>query len=294
MKLTAEPVDALRTSGAERSRDVVQRVCQAVSRRPEVSWSSARLAAVSGTSSVQLQRAFRAVLGISPRDFITAAKRQRFLDTLKKRPNVTDAIYESGYGSPSRVYEAIRLPGMTPATYGRGGTGAHVRWMTCDSPIGRIMVASTERGLCFVQIGQADRDLLSLLRQEFPLANVDARPCASLAPLIAAARAVADVTPLPADLPVDIRGTAFQWRVWRALTRIPRGETRSYSEVAAAIGQPSAVRAVARACATNPLSLVVPCHRVVGGKGTLTGYRWGLGVKQTLLEREAGPKRSRA
>src|SRR5581483_8974827 len=201
----------------------------------------------------QVQRAFRAVLGMSPRDFITASKRRRFLDTLKQRPNVTDAIYESGYGSPSRVYDAIRLPGMTPATYGRGGHGARIRWHASDSPIGRIMVAATARGLCFVQVGTRDEELLRLLAHEFPLATIDAAPSTALRPLAAAARAVAESKPLPPDLPVDIRGTAFQWRVWRALTRIPRGETRSYAQLAHSIGRPSAVRAVARACATNPL-----------------------------------------
>jgi AraC family transcriptional regulator of adaptative response/methylated-DNA-[protein]-cysteine methyltransferase len=265
---------------------VVAKACQAVSSRPEAPWSSTRLAREAGATPVQLQRAFRAVLGMSPRDFITASKRQRFLAELRKQPRVTDAIYESGYGSPSRVYEAIRLPGMTPATYGRGGKGARIDWATRDSAIGRIMVAATERGLCFVQIGKTDRALQSMLRQEFPLAEIADRPAASLTRLVEAARAVADARTPVQDLPVDIRGTAFQWRVWRALTRIPRGATRSYSQLAREIGRPSAVRAVARACATNPLALVVPCHRVVGADGSLTGYRWGLDVKRALLEKE--------
>jgi AraC family transcriptional regulator of adaptative response/methylated-DNA-[protein]-cysteine methyltransferase len=270
---------------------VVQRACEAVTRRPEGRWSSARLASAAGASPVQLQRAFRAVLGMSPRDFITASKRRQFLATLRKRVNVTDAIYASGYGSPSRVYDAIRLPGMTPASYGRGGKGAHIRWATTDSRLGRIMVASTDRGLCFVQVGTGDHELAAMLREEFPLAEIDLRPSPSLATLVLAARAVADAKPLPPDLPVDIRGTAFQWRVWRALTRIPRGRTLSYSEVARVIGQPSAIRAVARACATNPLALVVPCHRVVGRDGSLTGYRWGVAVKKTLLDTERAGRR---
>jgi AraC family transcriptional regulator of adaptative response/methylated-DNA-[protein]-cysteine methyltransferase len=265
---------------------VVERACQAVSRRPEGPWTSIQLATLAGATPVQLQRAFREVLGISPRDFITASKRRRFLNALKTQTNVTDAIYDSGYGSPSRVYEAIRLPGMTPATYGRGGEGARIRWTSSDSPVGQILVAATGRGLCFVQVGRTDKALLAMLKEEFPLAAIDEHPSPDLAPLAAAARSVAEVKPLPAELPVDIRGTAFQWRVWRALTRIPRGETRSYSAVARAIGRPSAVRAVARACATNPLALVVPCHRVVGADGSLTGYRWGVDVKKKLLEGE--------
>jgi AraC family transcriptional regulator, regulatory protein of adaptative response / methylated-DNA-[protein]-cysteine methyltransferase len=278
------------TLTASSREDVVSRVCAAVTKRPSAPWTSARLATVAGASPVQVQRAFRAVLGMSPRDFVTASKRRGFLATLKKPVSVTDAIYESGYGSPSRAYDAIRLPGMTPATYGRGGAGARIQWAIAGSPIGRIMVAATGRGLCFVQVGQRDGELLSMLKHEFPLADIDAMRSPSLEPLMAAARAVAETRPLPAQLPVDIRGTAFQWRVWRALTRIPRGSTRSYSDVAKAIGAPTAVRAVARACATNPIALVVPCHRVVGRDGSLTGYRWGMEIKQALLEREGRAK----
>lgn len=264
----------------------VTRVCEAVLARPGAAWTSARLAQVSGASAVQLQRAFRAVLGLSPRDYVVACRRRRFLQTVKRGGRVTDAIYEAGFGSPSRVYEAIRLPGMTPATYGRGGQGAHIRWTSAASPIGRVMVAATDRGLCFVQIGGADRELHALLREEFPLADIEARRSRSLASWIDAALAVASARPPRPDLPVDIRGTAFQWRVWRALTRIPRGETRSYADVALAIGQPTASRAVARACAANPIALVVPCHRVVRRDGDPGGYRWGTGVKAALLTRE--------
>jgi AraC family transcriptional regulator of adaptative response/methylated-DNA-[protein]-cysteine methyltransferase len=264
----------------------VRRACDAVARRPDAPWTSDRVARAGGTSVVQLQRAFRGVLGLSPRDYVAACRHRRFLDTLRNGHSVTEAIYEAGYGSPSRVYGGIHLPGMTPATYGRGGQGAIIHWTTAASPIGRIMVAATERGLCFVQVGANDRDLVARLRKEFPLAGIDARASSTLGPLLEAARAVAGAAPLPRELPLDIRGTAFQWRVWRALTRIPRGETRSYAAVAAAIGRPSAVRAVARACATNPIALVVPCHRVVSTNGDLSGYRWGRGVKQALLEAE--------
>lgn len=266
---------------------VVERACEAVVSQPGRPWSSRALASIAGATPVQLQRAFRAVLGMSPRDFITASRRRHFLRTLRRQPRVTDAIYESGYGSPSRVYDAIRLPGMTPATYGRGGQGARIRWSACASPIGRIMVAATDRGLCFVQVGATDESLLASLREEFPLADIEPSASRSLGPMVAAARAVGELKPLPAHLPVDIRGTAFQWRVWRALTRIPRGQTRSYAELARSLGQASAVRAVARACATNPLALVVPCHRVISADGSLRGYRWGVSVKKALLEKES-------
>jgi len=266
---------------------LVRRACAAVLSRPEMPWTSARLAKAGGTNPVQLQRAFRDVLGLSPRDYVVACKRKRFLETVKKGQRVTDAIYSAGFGSPSRVYDAIRLPGMTPATYGRGGKGAHIQWMMGDSPVGHVCVAATERGLCFVRIGDGGvTEMRGALETEFPLAEIDLKPSAKLKPMLEAAVAAASAKQIPVEFPIDIRGTAFQWRVWRALTRIPRGETRSYSDIARAIGRPSAVRAVARACATNPVALVVPCHRVVAKTGAAGGYRWGAGVKKTLLAKE--------
>ncbi|TAK13847.1 MAG: methylated-DNA--[protein]-cysteine S-methyltransferase [Acidobacteria bacterium] len=264
---------------------LVRRACAAVLSRPEAPWTSARLAKAGGTNPVQLQRAFRDILGLSPRDYIVACRRKRFLETVKTGQRVTDAIYSAGFGSPSRVYDAIRLPGMTPATYGRGGKGAHIRWMSGESPVGRVMVAATDRGLCFVQIGEED-EMRRALAKEFPLAEIDLNPSAALKPMLRAALAVASAKRMPAEFPIDIQGTAFQWRVWRALTKIPRGETRSYSDVARAIGRPSAVRAVARACATNPVALVVPCHRVVAKTGAAGGYRWGVSIKKKLLTEE--------
>lgn len=274
--------------GAVMSREqLVRRACAAVLSRPAVPWTSARLAKAGGTNPVQLQRAFRDVLGLSPRDYIVACRRKRFLETVKSGQRVTDAIYSAGFGSPSRVYDAIRLPGMTPATYGRGGKGAHIRWMSGDSPVGHVMVAATDRGLCFVQIGDDNfRAMRRALAKEFPQADIDLKPSTSLRSMLNAAVAVASAKQIPVEFPIDIRGTAFQWRVWRALTRIPRGETRSYSDVARAIGRPSAVRAVARACATNPVALVVPCHRVVAKTGATGGYRWGVTVKKKLLAEE--------
>jgi AraC family transcriptional regulator of adaptative response/methylated-DNA-[protein]-cysteine methyltransferase len=266
----------------------VRRACVAVLAAPDESWSSARLARTAGTSPVRLLRAFRDVLGLSPRDYVVACRRRRFLTTLRNGHRVTDAIYEAGFGSPSRVYDAIRLPGMTPATYGKGGRGAVIRWRTASTGIGRVMVAATDRGLCFVQIGANDRALLEELRREFPRAEILSRPASALKPWMDAAVAVSLAKPPAPDLPVDIRGTAFQWRVWRALTRIPRGETRTYADVATSIGRPRAVRAVARACATNPIPLVVPCHRVVPKSGGIGGYRWGSRVKARLLDAEAG------
>jgi AraC family transcriptional regulator, regulatory protein of adaptative response / methylated-DNA-[protein]-cysteine methyltransferase len=266
----------------------VRRVCEAVARWPDIAWTSAALARAGGTSTVQLQRAFRSTLGLSPRDYVAACRRRRFLARLKAGGRVTDAVYDSGYGSSSRAYDGIRLPGMTPATYGRGGRGAHLDWLVVPSGVGRILVAATARGLCFVEVGSTVDALVSRLRAEFPLAEVAGRPSPALRPLADAALAVVNQRPLPSSLPVDIRGTAFQWRVWKALTSIPRGETRSYADVARSIGASSSSRAVARACATNPLALVVPCHRVTPAAGGTGGYRWGVRVKRQLLDGEEG------
>jgi AraC family transcriptional regulator of adaptative response/methylated-DNA-[protein]-cysteine methyltransferase len=267
--------------------DRVSRACAAVRERPDVSWTTARIAKAGAASVVQMQRGFRDVLGLTPRDYVAACRRQRFLTELKANGRVTDAIYAAGYGSPSRVYGALELPGMTPATYSRGGLGATIRWATVATPIGRVLVGVTARGLCFVEVGDDIESLVTVLRREFPRAAIGARASADLHEYLAAAKAVAEAKPMPASVPLDIRGTAFQWRVWRALTKIPAGETRAYADVAASLGQPTATRAVARACATNPIALVVPCHRVVGRDGSATGYRWGTDVKRALLSRES-------
>jgi len=272
----------------EDSTNALTDVCRAVAGAPNARWTSHRLAQAGGISPERLQRAFRKALGLSPRDYVAACRRRTLLRALRSGQRTTDAIYAAGYGSPSRVYGGVQLPGMTPATYGKGGRGARIDWQAVRSRLGWILVAATPRGLCFVEMGPDRRTLLAALRDEFPAAVIAARPSRRLTALAAAARAAAEGGPASTHVPVDIRGTAFQWRVWRALTRVPRGETRSYAALAAAIGRPSAARAVARACATNPLALFVPCHRIVRGDGQLGGYRWGLEVKRRLLDDETG------
>lgn len=268
--------------------DALTRVCCAVGQRPQARWTSTRLAQTAGLSVSQMQRAFREGLGLAPRDYVAACRRRRLLQALRDGQRSTDAVYAAGYGSPSRVYGGFQLPGMTPATYGRGGRGARIDWLTTRSRLGLILVAATARGVCFVAIGSSRVALVRWLEAEFPAATIAARPSRRLASLARVARAAAAGAPIRADVPVDVRGTAFQWRVWRALTRIPRGQTRAYAELGATVGQPSAARAVARACATNPLTLLVPCHRIVRGTGHPGGYRWGIDVKRRLLANEAG------
>jgi AraC family transcriptional regulator of adaptative response/methylated-DNA-[protein]-cysteine methyltransferase len=207
--------------------------------------------------------------------------------SLREGRDVTSAIYEAGYGSPSRVYEASPTgKGMTPSSYRRGGAGMRIEYATVSSPIGRVLVAATENGVCAVKIGASNSTLASELEREYPAAEIQparrARPewVAAIANHLRGGEA-------PIDLPIDVQATAFQWKVWRALQRIPAGETRAYAEVARSIGKPKAVRAVARACATNPVALVVPCHRVVPSAGGTGGYRWGAERKKKLLAAEA-------
>ena len=252
----------------------------------------ADLARAVGLSPSHLQRAFRKRFGVSPAEYVQSLKLKSLKSALRSAPRVTDAIYDAGYGSGSRVYEKTgQLLGMTPATYRRGAVGVALRYTTLKIPLGRLLVAATERGICSVALGSDDAALVADLRTEFPkatLERVDAGRDDWLAAMVAKVEAELGGARADAALPpLDIRATAFQWRVWHALQRIPRGSTRSYSQIAAEIGAPRSARAVAKACGRNHLAVVVPCHRVIREDGSLGGYRWGIARKQTLLEREA-------
>ncbi|RPE79745.1 methylated-DNA--[protein]-cysteine S-methyltransferase [Vulcaniibacterium tengchongense] len=246
------------------------------------------LAVQVGLSASHLQRRFRARYGLSPAEYLAQRKLGALKGALREGRDVSAALYEAGYGSPSRVYEdgAARL-GMTPARYRAGGAGERIRWSLVDTALGTALVATTERGICAIELGGDAAALEAKLRAEFPratLERVDAGRDDYLAPRL---RAVAEaLAGKRAQVPVDLIGTAFQKKVWDALMRIPRGQTRSYAEIAREIGRPQATRAVARACAANRVAIVVPCHRVVRGDGSLGGYRWGLPLKQRVLESE--------
>lgn len=244
------------------------------------------LARVASMSPHHLQRRFKAIVGLSPREFQSAVRAGKLRTSLRDGRDVTTAIYEAGYGSPSRVYEASPTgKGMTPSTYRRGGAGMVIRYAIMPSALGEVLVAATEHGVCAVKLGDSARGLERELRREYPKATIEAetRPRHEWVKAIAS-HLRGDAQDL--DLPIDVKATAFQWKVWRALQRIPFGETRAYGAVAKSIGKPSAVRAVARACATNPVALVVPCHRVVPAAGGTGGYRWGEQRKAALLARE--------
>jgi len=244
-----------------------------------------------GMGPHQLERAFRRVMGITPRQYADAQRMRRLKSSLKKGDDVTTALYDAGYSSSSRLYE--RSPsqlGMTPATYRQGGAGMQIHYTIVDSPLGRLLVAATDRGISALYLGEKDAPLEAALRKEYPRAEIDSDSAGSknlqgwVSKILAHLRGKEPHL----DLPTDVQATAFRRHVWEELKRIPYGATRTYSEVARAIGHPKAIRAVASACATNPVSVVVPCHRVVRADGNLAGYRWGLDRKRALLEHESG------
>jgi len=239
-----------------------------------------------GLSPFHLQRIFKRATGLSPREYQAARRMQHVKSGLRQGDDVTTALYEAGFGSPSRLYEkAPQQLGMTPGTYRRGGAGAVITYAIAPTPLGRLLVAAAERGLCAVRFGENTTELERDLRNEFHAAEL-LRNDEALKKYIEPLQAVIRGENTTVDLPLDVRATAFQMKVWDMLRQIPRGETRSYREIARSIGKPAAVRAVARACASNPVALAVPCHRVVRSSGDLAGYRWGVDRKKKLLERE--------
>ena len=249
----------------------------------------AELAAAVGISASVLQRRFSARFGLSPAEYLSQRKLGRLKSALRQGDEVSAALYDAGYGSPSRVYEdgAARL-GMTPARFRAGGAGESIRWSLVDTVLGTALVATTQRGVCMVELGSGAAALEARLREDFPnasLQRVDAGRDEFLAPRL---HAVAErLAGRAAEVPLDLLGTAFQKKVWDALMKIPAGETRSYAELAMQLGRPRSARAVANACGRNKVAVLVPCHRVIRGDGSLGGYRWGLPLKQELLRREA-------
>jgi AraC family transcriptional regulator of adaptative response/methylated-DNA-[protein]-cysteine methyltransferase len=257
-----------------------------------------QLAASAGLSPFHFQRSFKAVVGVTPKQFADGCRVDDLKGQLRARASVTDAIYEAGFGSGSRVYERVdKSLGMTPGQYRAGGGDTAISYVAVKSALGRMMIGATDRGLCFVQFGERDEELLEKLQAEYPRARIEPmrKPWPAQFRLwIEALESHLKGEQVSLDLPLDLRATAFQMKVWRYLQAIPAGSTQSYSEVAAGIGRPKAVRAVARACATNRVGIVIPCHRVIRSGGELGGYRWGLERKRALLERESAGKSARA
>jgi AraC family transcriptional regulator, regulatory protein of adaptative response / methylated-DNA-[protein]-cysteine methyltransferase len=254
----------------------------------------ASLARRIGGSPYHLQRNFKRIVGITPRQYADACRLQRVKSGLRGKKSVTDATLDAGFGSSSRLYErAVPRLGMTPSTYRSGAVGVRIRFTIVESPVGWLLIAATPRGVCLVSMGRSEVELQRALEREYPSATLTRDPGG----LARWTRHVLDhlAGRLPRiDLPLDIQATAFQWQVWEALAAIPYGSTRTYADVAAAIGRPGAARAVARACSTNPVALAIPCHRVVPAAGGVGGYRWGTGRKEAVLATEAAQARKRA
>jgi AraC family transcriptional regulator of adaptative response/methylated-DNA-[protein]-cysteine methyltransferase len=265
---------------------IVQRAAQVLQSDLDDSVNVTALAGTIGVKTDALRRAFRQQAGLTPKELAAALRLKKFKKLLHDGSSITDALYATGYGSASRVYERSDAHlGMTPATYQKGGKGMKIQYATAKSSLGEVLVAATERGVSAVYLGDGDARLVKELREEYPRAEISSAKGAFTQWVEEIVSRVEGSAPRR-ELPLDLQATAFQRRVWQELQKIPRGTTRTYSQIARAVGKPRAVRAVARACATNPVSIVVPCHRVVRADGNLAGYRWGLSRKETLLERE--------
>jgi len=266
----------------------VRRACAFLDANPHRRVTLPELGRHVGMSPSHLQRTFKAIVGASPREYAAARRAALLREELAAGTGGARAAFDAGFGSLSAAYAASApFLGMTPATYARGGAGATIRYTLIDTALGRLLVACTARGLCSIALGDSDEQLADVLRREFPRATLQ-RDDERLGALCRALVPLAEGRGEPPDVELDVRASAFQWRVWRALREIPRGRTASYGEIAARIGRPTAARAVARACASNPVALVVPCHRVVRADGGDGGYRWGAARKAALLRREAG------
>lgn len=274
--------------------EVVARVCREIERQilsdtGDGSAEKLKLSALSREAEMsphQLQRAFRSLMNVTPRQYADTQRMKKLKSQLRKGNDVTTALYDAGFGSSSRLYE--RAPsqlGMTPGTYRQGGEGMEIQYTVASSPLGRMLVAATSRGISALYLGDSDARLEAALHKEYPRAEIR-KGRNGLENWVSAILAHLKGREPNLDLPTDVQATAFQRRVWEELRRIPYGSTRTYSEVAKSIGNAKAVRAVARACATNPTSVVVPCHRVMGKGGNPAGYRWGVERKEKLLAME--------
>lgn len=268
--------------------EAVRAICRFIEQHLDETVTLERLGKEFRQSPFHLQRRFKAVLGITPREYADSCRMRMLKRNLQAGDSVTRAMYDAGYGSSSRLYErtASQL-GMTPDKYRRGAIAASIRYACADSPLGRMLIAATDKGICSIQFGRSDGELLEGLKREFPFA-VRKEDDGGLHSWASALLKHMRGRGLDSSLPLDIRATAFQRRVWTYLQSIPFGSTKSYSQVAKAIGRPSACRAVARACATNPVAVEIPCHRVVREDGSMGGYRWGIERKKALLEMEQG------
>jgi AraC family transcriptional regulator of adaptative response/methylated-DNA-[protein]-cysteine methyltransferase len=265
---------------------LVERVRSYIDAHAEEPLPLARLAKEAGASPAHLQRTFTRVVGLSPKQYQEQRRVGALKEALREGQTVSSATYEAGFASGRRVYEtAAESLGMTPGAYRRRGTGVTIHYTAVPTTLGLLLIALTERGICCVSLGDDESALVGSLRAEYPGAELERATDANDRLVDSVVRHVEGRAGAD-DLPLDVRATAFQWQVWRALQRIPEGATRSYQTIATELGRPTAARAVARACASNRIAVLIPCHRVVRGDGELGGYRWGIARKAALLARE--------
>jgi AraC family transcriptional regulator of adaptative response/methylated-DNA-[protein]-cysteine methyltransferase len=277
-------------SGTETASDpkveLTMKICKLLEANVDVPYSLGELSTQLGVSPFRLQRVFKSVTGVTPKQYSAGLRMEQFKANIRNGDDVTESLYMAGYGSSSRLYESAHAKlGMTPATYRKGGKGMSISFTITDSYLGRLLVARTDRGVCSIAFGESDSVLASALESEYPHAVIR-HDKNGLRSWVSAVLDHLNGTTPNIELPLDLQATSFQLLVWEELRRIPFGETRSYAEIAARLGRPHATRAVARACASNPVALVTPCHRVVRSDGTLSGYRWGTERKRKLLEQE--------
>ena len=278
------PCKRCNPAGLRAEAQLIETLCDRLNRDLDRPVKLAELGRIAGLSSFTVQKLFQRLLGVSPSQYREHRRAAAFRTSLADPAlSITDAVYHAGYSGPARAYGKDTL-GMRPQDYRNRGRGLAIGYATAASPLGQLLVASTGRGVCAVILGANDAEVTGQLHQQFPEAGIQADP--ALTPALDQVLSQFTQHPAALDLPLDLRATAFQMRVWEALRRIPRGETRTYSGLAREIGQPAATRAVARACATNPVAVVIPCHRIIGSDGKLTGYRWGVERKGKLLEIE--------
>jgi AraC family transcriptional regulator, regulatory protein of adaptative response / methylated-DNA-[protein]-cysteine methyltransferase len=266
--------------------ELVQRICQYINSNLDEKLTLANLSQQAGLSPFHFQRTFKRVLGISPRQYIETRRLEKLKRSLNRGETVTSALYDAGFTSRSRLYEGPQSQlGVHPGLFRRGGEGLQIRYTIVDSPVGRLLLGATQNGVCAVCMGASDEAVEAALREDYYAAGVQ-RDDASMKDWVGHFSRYFEGHEFPRNLPIDVQATAFQWKVWKHIQAVPYGETASYTKIAEQIGKPRAVRAVANACANNHVALIVPCHRIVGSKGELRGYRWGVKRKQTILSME--------